>query len=342
MPCVHIGSVSVPHGLFLAPMAGVTDAAFRALCKKFGAEYTVSEMVSAKALCYEQNGKGSAPARTAQLAQVEADSTPMAVQLFGSEPEFFARAAEILESGEYRGRRGNLTPAAVDINMGCPVEKVVRNGEGSALLRDPLRAQEIVRATARAVRLPVTVKLRAGWDAESINAPELARRLEEAGAAAICIHGRTRRQFYQPGSDNRVIAAVKAAVSIPVIGNGDLFSAEDVKRMLEETGCDGVMIARGALGNPFLFAQIAAMLEGRAYVPPTQEERLDAAFAHAADLVARKGERVGVPEARKHLAWYTKGMRGAPAVRDALMRVNTLEEVREVLSRLAPENQTGR
>lgn len=339
MPCVHIGSVTVPHGLLLAPMAGVTDAAFRALCKKFGAEYTVSEMISAKALCFEQNGKGTAPVRTAPLAEVEADSAPMAVQLFGSEPEFLARAAAMLESGEYRGRRGSLPPAAVDINMGCPVEKVVRNGEGSALLRDPARAEAIVRAVVRAVRLPVTVKLRAGWDADSINAPELAKRLEDAGAAAICIHGRTRRQFYQPGSDMRVIAAVKAAVSVPVIGNGDLFTAADVKRMLDTTGCDGVMIARGALGNPFLFEETLAMLEGRAYTPPTTEKRLAVAFSHAADIVARKGERIGVPEARKHLAWYTKGLRGAPAVRDALMHVSTLEEVRKVLARLAPETE---
>lgn len=336
MPAVRIGTITVPHGLFLAPMAGVGDAAFRALCKKFGAEYTVSEMISAKALCFEQNGKETAPARTARLAEVEADSTPMAIQLFGAEPEFLARAAAMLECGEYRGRRGSLSPAAIDLNMGCPVEKVVKNGEGSALLRDPRRAEAIVRAVVHAVHLPVTVKLRAGWDADSIVAPELAKRLEAAGAAAICIHGRTRQQFYQPGSDNRVIAAVKKAVSIPVIGNGDLFCAADVQRMLETTGCDGVMLARGALGNPFLFAETLAMLENRPYTPPTVRERLAVALAHTADIVKRKGERIGVPEARKHLAWYTKGMRGAPAVRGALMRVTTIEEVREVLSRLDP------
>lgn len=339
MPGITVGTTQVPHGLFLAPMAGVSDASFRALCKKYGAEYTVSEMISAKALCFEQNGKGSAPVRTAPLAEVEADSAPMAVQLFGSEPEFLARAAALLESGEYRGHRSTLCPAAIDINMGCPVEKVVKNGEGSALLKTPERAAEIVRAVVRAVHLPVTVKIRAGWDEAHKNAPELAKRLEDAGASLLCVHGRTRQQFYQPGSDNRIIAAVRAAVRIPVIGNGDLFSAADVRKMLEETGCDGVMIARGALGNPFLFAEVRAYLEGRPYTPPTVAERLRVAYSHAADIVARKGERIGVPEARKHLAWYTKGLRGAPAVRGALMHVNTLEEVQEVLSRLTPAEE---
>ncbi len=341
MPAVRVGSVLVPHGLFLAPMAGVSDAPFRSLCKKYGAEYTVSEMISAKALCYEQNGRAAAPVRTAPLAEIDGGSAPMALQLFGSEPEFLARAAVLLESGTYRGFRSALAPAAIDINMGCPVEKVVRNGEGSALLKDHARAAEIVRAVVRAVHLPVTVKIRAGWDEQSKNAPELAKRLEDAGAALICVHGRTRQQFYQPVSDNRIIAAVKAAVSVPVIGNGDLFSAPDVKKMLEETGCDGVMIARGALGNPFLFAEIRAMLEGCPYTPPTTEERLAVAFAHATEIVAHKGERIGVPEARKHLAWYTKGLRGAPAVRGALMYATTLEEVRELLSRLASPEESG-
>ena len=327
--------------LILAPMAGVSDYSFRKLCVLWGADYCVTEMISAKALCYEQNGRAAAPVRTAPLAEIDGGSAPMALQLFGSEPEFLARAAVLLESGTYRGFRSALAPAAIDINMGCPVEQVVRNGEGSALLKDHARAAEIVRAVVRAVHLPVTVKIRAGWDEQSKNAPELAKRLEDAGAALICVHGRTRQQFYQPGSDNRIIAAVKAAVSVPVIGNGDLFSAPDVKKMLEETGCDGVMIARGALGNPFLFAEIRAMLEGCPYTPPTTEERLAVAFAHATEIVAHKGERIGVPEARKHLAWYTKGLRGAPAVRGALMHATTLEEVRELLSRLASPEESG-
>lgn len=334
MAPLSIGSLALQKGLMLAPMAGVSDATFRAICKKYGAEYTVSEMISAKALCFEQEARAGARLRTAPLADIEDSSAPMAVQLFGSDPAFLARAAALLASGSYRGRRGVLLPAAIDLNMGCPVEKVVRNGEGSALLRDPVRAAEIVRAVRAAVSLPVTVKIRAGWDEQSVNAPELARRLEAAGADLICVHGRTRSAFYQPGSDNRVIAAVKAAVQIPVVGNGDLFSAADVRRMLDETGCDGVMIARGALGNPFLFAEVCAMLEGRSYRPPTVEERLDTALLHARDIVARKGETVGVPECRKHLAWYTKGLRGGASVRGALMQVTTLEEIAAVLARL--------
>lgn len=334
MAPLRIGTLTLQKGLLLAPMAGVSDASFRALCKKFGAEYTVSEMISAKALCFEQNAREGTRVRTAPLAEIEASSAPMAVQLFGSEPEFLARAAALLASGSYRGRRGGLLPAAIDLNMGCPVEKVVRNREGSALLRDPVYAAKLVLAVKAAVSIPVTVKIRAGWDAQNVNAPEVAKRLEAAGADLICVHGRTRNQFYQPGSDNRVIAAVKAAVRIPVVGNGDLFSAGDVRRMLDETGCDGVMIARGALGNPFIFEEVSAMLDARPYTPPTTAERLDVALAHAKDIVARKGEAVGVPECRKHLAWYTKGLRGGSAARDVLMHVSTLGEIEAVLARL--------
>lgn len=257
----------------------------------------------------------------------------MAVQLFGSDPQFMAQAAALLESGDYRGA-GPIRPCAIDINMGCPVAKVVSCGEGSALLRTPLLAAEIVRAVKRAVQLPVTVKIRAGWDADSINAPEFARRMEEAGADLICVHGRTRAQFYAPSSDPAVIAAVKKAVHIPVIGNGDLFCAADVAHMLEVTGCDGVMVARGALGNPFLFAEITAMLEGRPHTPPTVEEKLRVAYEHIADMVARKGERQGFAEGRKHMAYYCKGLAGAPAARDALMHATTLAEVRAVFDTL--------
>lgn len=334
MAPIQLGSLTLQHGLLLAPMAGVSDASFRALCKRYGAEYTVSEMISAKALCFEQATKKEERLRTAPLAEVDAESAPMAVQLFGAEPDYMARAAELLSLGTYQGKKSPLLPAAIDINMGCPVEKVVRNREGSALMKDPDRAEAIVRAVRRATRLPVTVKLRAGWDDNSINAPELAKRLAAAGADLICVHGRTRAQFYAPHSDNRVIAAVKAAVDVPVIGNGDLFCAADVKRMLEQTACDGVMIARGALGNPFLFAEIRAMLEGRAYQPPTTAERLAAAIAHAKDLVARKGEAIGVPESRKHLIFYTKGLRGGSAVREALMRATTLAQITELLNGL--------
>lgn len=337
MPELRIGGVTLKHGLLLAPMAGVGDAAFRALCKSFGAEYTVSEMISAKALCFEQNTKNHTHLRTAPLAEIDPASAPEAVQLFGSDAVFLASAAALLATGSYHGKKNDLLPAAIDLNMGCPVEKVVRNGEGSALLRDPAHAAKLVAAVVDAVSLPVTVKIRAGWDEKSINAVEMAKRLEAAGAALITVHGRTRQQFYQPSSDNRVIAAVKSAVRIPVVGNGDLFTAADVKRMYEETGCDGVMIARGALGNPFIFRETVAMLEGREIAPPTTEERLAVALAHAKDAASRKGERIGVAEIRKHLAWYTKGLRGGSAVRNALTSAETIREVEMLLEALKKE-----
>jgi nifR3 family TIM-barrel protein len=262
----------------------------------------------------------------------------MAIQLFGSEPDFMREAAMLLETGSYRGAKSECAPAAIDINMGCPVHKVVGNNEGSALMRDPERAAAIVRAVKDAVKLPVTVKIRAGWDENSKNAPEFAKRMEEAGADLITVHGRTRQQFYAPSSDNRVIAAVKRAVCIPVVGNGDLFCAEDVRRMREQTECDGVMIARGAMGNPFLFSEIIAMDEGKPYTPPTDKERIDTALFHAADMVKRKGERMGLAEARKHMLWYCKGLRGAAAAREALTHAESLEEIRTVLYTLIGMN----
>ncbi len=332
------GGIRLPHGLMLAPMAGVSDATFRILCRRAGAEYTVSEMVSAKALCFEQKSKKAKSAKTAALAAITAEEAPMAIQLFGSDPDFMREAALLLESGEYLGACSEVPPAAIDINMGCPVAKVAGNGEGSALLKDPDRAAAIVTAIKKSIKLPVTVKIRAGWDASSINAPEFAKRMEAAGADLITVHGRTRQQFYAPSSDNRVIAAVKQAVSVPVVGNGDLFTADDVRRMREETGCDGVMIARGAMGNPFLFSEILAMDEGLPFVPPTDKERLDTALAHAADMVMRKGARVGLAEARKHMLWYCKGLRGASTARDALTRAESLADFSAVFATLLERN----
>lgn len=340
MAPLHIGSLTLQHGLLLAPMAGVTDAAFRAICRRAGAEYTVSEMISAKALCYEQRGKASAPTRTAALATVSEEDAPMAIQLFGSDPAYMAEAAALIERGNYRGAVAGPAPAAIDINMGCPVPKVVSNGEGSALMRTPALAAKIVTAVKRAVSLPVTVKIRAGWDEKTRNAVEFSKQMEAAGADLICVHGRTRQQFYAPKSDNAIIAAVKRAVKIPVIGNGDLFTFEDVAHILAETGCDGVMIARGALGNPFLFTETVARLEGRDYTPPTAAARLELALAHAADMVARKGERVGIPEARKHMAWYCKGLRGAAAARGSLMHAESLAKIAAIFDMLIKEEET--
>lgn len=321
--------------LALAPMAGVTDRPFRRRCRALGAQYTVSEMVSAKALCYEQNSKKHAERSVSgALASVMRDETPMAVQIFGSEPPFMAEAARLLSSCDYVGFSGEVPPTAIDINMGCPVRKITGNGEGSALMRDPALAADIVRAVVAATPLPVTVKIRAGWDAASINAPEVARRLEDAGAAAICVHARTREQMYEPGVDRSVIAAVKRAVSIPVWGNGDIYTAADALSMMEETGCDGVMIGRGAMGDPWIFAEITAALEGRAYTPPTPRERFDLALGQVRDMVAEKGERVGLAEAKKHLAWYCKGIDGAAAARARIMQATSLEQMTEIIESL--------
>ena len=336
MGVITIGSYTLRHGLFLAPLAGVSDRAFRNACRAEGAEYTVSEMVSAKALCYEQRTKKeNAPAKTAPLASVYESEMPMAIQLFGCEPAFMAEAARLIEEMSYRGCTSDTPPAAIDINMGCPVHKIVGNGEGSALMKNPALAADIVRAVCRAVKLPVTVKIRAGWDADSINAPEMAKRLEDAGASLIAVHGRTRAQMYAPSADLGVIADVKKSVSISVVGNGDILTAADAIRMYEQTGCDGVMIARGALGNPWLFSEIRALLEGTAYTPPSLSARMKTALSQIAFMVEEKGERVAVAEARKHLSWYIKGVEGAAAARFAINTASTLEEMTAILENLA-------
>ena len=336
MGAIKIGNYTLRHGLFLAPLAGVSDRAFRDVCRAEGAEYTVSEMVSAKALCYEQRTKKeAAPTKTAPLASVYESEMPMAIQLFGCEPDFMAEAARLIEEMSYRGCTSDTPPAAIDINMGCPVHKIVGNGEGSALMKNPALAADIVRAVRRAVSLPVTVKIRAGWDADSINAPEMAKRLEDAGAALIAVHGRTRAQMYAPSADLGVIADVKKSVSVPVVGNGDILSAADAIRMYEQTGCDGVMIARGALGNPWLFAEIRALLEGGVYTPPTLAERMETALSQIAFMVEEKGERIAMAEARKHLSWYIKGIDGAAAARLAINTASTLAEMTAILRDLA-------
>ena len=331
---LRIGSVTLRHVLMLAPLAGVSDHPFRRICRAQGAEFTVSEMVSAKSLCYEKKSRRASVgenSKSAPLAKVWADDVPMAVQLFGSEPEFMAEAAAMVAEGSYAGCTSEARPAAIDINMGCPVHKIVSNGEGSALLRDIPLAGRIVRAVCAAVDLPVTVKIRIGFDAEHICAVEMAKELEASGASAICVHGRTREQMYRPGVDLSAIAAVKAAVSIPVIGNGDIMSAADALTMKEKTGCDGLMIARGAMGNPWLFAEIAAALEGREFVPPTLQERIETALSQMARMIEEKGERVGFAESKKQMAWYIHGVTGAAEARGRLMTATSPSEVETIM-----------
>ncbi len=328
-----LGNTKIEHGLVLSPMAGATDYAFREVCRRHGAELVVSEMISAKALCYEQLSKkknASEQSRTAPLAAVREEELPMSLQLFGSEPEFMARAAALLESGEYLGARSTAKPTAIDINMGCPVAKVVSNGEGSALMKNPKLAGEIIRAVADSVKLPVTVKIRAGWDSRSINAPELAKIAEQSGAAMICVHGRTREQFYEPCADMEIIGRVKRAVSIPVVGNGDVTDALSAKRMLDISGCDGIAIGRGALGNPWIFEELLAACHGEEYNTPSLRERLDTALLQADRMIEEKGEYVAVREARKHISWYITSVRGAAAARHRINSAESMEEMRRI------------
>ena len=332
MSIVTFGNVTLPHGLALAPLAGVSDRAFRRVCRACGADFTVSEMVSAKALCYEQRKKTAGEKSVSgQLASVMRDELPMAVQIFGSEPDFMAEAARMIQANEYIGCMSEVPPSAIDINMGCPVKKVTGNGEGSALLKNPKLIGEIVNAVVKAVTIPVTVKIRAGWDSNSINATEVARIIEAAGASMITVHARTREQMYEPGVDRSVITAVKQAVSIPVLGNGDIYTAADALSMMDETGCDGVMIARGAMGNPWVFSEICAALDGRDYTPPPMAEKFEVALAQVREMITEKGERIGVAEAKKHLSWYCHGIEGAAAARGRLMQAASFEELAVIL-----------
>ena len=317
----------------LAPMAGVTDKAFRKICRECGAEFTVSEMLSAKALCYEQvSKKAGFESKTAPLAALDCDEHPSAVQIFGSEPSFMAEAAARLETLDYKGCTSQIRPAAIDINMGCPVHKIVSNGEGSALMKSPTLAADIVRAVKGALReIPVTVKIRAGFSNENKNAVEMAQAVAEAGASLICVHARTREQMYNPGIDLGIIASVKEAVNVPVVGNGDIYSAADALNMMKQTGCDGVMIARGARGNPWIFSEIAAALDGGEYIYPVFEDRMDTIIRQLHMMVDEKGERTAAAEAKKHVAWYIKGVRDAAGMRDRVMKSESTRELCDIL-----------
>ena len=330
---IKLGNIELAHGLMLAPMAGVTDKTFRKICRECGAELTVSEMLSAKALCYEQLSKKEGfESKTAPLASLDADEHPAAVQIFGSEASFMAEAAARLESMDYKGCTTKIRPAAIDINMGCPVHKIVSNGEGSALMKNPKLAADIVRAVKGALReIPVTVKIRAGFSNDNKNAVEMAQMLEDAGAALICVHARTREQMYKPGIDLEIISGVKEAVSVPVVGNGDIYCAADAINMIKQTGCDGVMIARGAQGNPWIFSEVAATLEGREYIYPAIEDRIDTIIRQLDMMIEEKGERVAAAEAKKHIAWYIKGIRDAANLRDKVMKCERIDELKAII-----------
>ncbi len=313
---MKIKDITLKNNIFLAPMAGVTDLAFRKICDRFGAGLSYTEMVSAKALTYESR-------KTRTLMQTE--NLPTAVQIFGSEAENFTKVIPEVES----------EGLFIDINMGCPAPKIVNNGEGSALMKNLSKAEAIIDASVRASTKPVTVKMRAGWDENSINAVELARIAERCGASAVTVHGRTREQFYSGKADRSIIKKVAECVSIPVIANGDIFAAEDAASILYETGAAAVMIGRGAEGNPWIFTQISELFEcGRVTTFPSPNEKIDVALEHIRLLCDLKGEHTGIREARKHASWYVKGMRGAGALRNDIFSATSYAQMETILKKL--------
>ncbi len=312
---LKIGNVELPNKWILAPMAGVCDLPFRLLCHEQGAGMTCMEMISAKAIYYRNKA-------TEEMMQIDPKEGIVSLQLFGSDPEIMAQMSAKIEDRPF---------AILDINMGCPVPKVVNNGEGSALMKDPALAGKIIRAVSSAIEKPVTVKIRKGFDDDHVNAVEFAKIAEDNGAKAIAVHARTRQQYYSGEADWEIIRKVKEAVTIPVIGNGDAVSYESAQDMIEVTGCDAVMIGRAAQGNPWIFAELCAKSEGKEWSRPSKEEVASMILRHARMLIECKGEYIGSREMRKHAAWYTKGYAGSSAFRGRLNKAESLGDIERLM-----------
>lgn len=327
METLKIGNVTLENNIILAPMAGVCDLPFRVLCKEQGAGLLCMEMVSAKGIYYRNRN-------TEILLQTVPEERPVSLQLFGADATIMSEMAKRIEERPFD---------ILDINMGCPVPKVVNNGEGSALMKNPALAEKIIAKTVKAIRKPVTVKIRKGFDEEHVNAVEIAKAAEAAGAAAVAVHGRTREQFYSGQADWAAIKAVKKAVRIPVIGNGDVIDGETARRMMEETGCDGVMIGRAAKGNPWIFREVAAYLESGTEIPPPEPEEVKAAILRHADLqVKYKGEYIGIREMRKHIAWYTAGYPHSARFRGRINEIEDMEELKKGMEEIFCHDPAGK